>query len=93
MMACASSEGEDQASSKTASAEAAVKLGGAKVAAVKAAEDREVEAKAVEVKVGAAAGSSPAMFCASTSEHSGWRLQKTMIVFPRPGRDYFGICR
>ena len=33
MMACASSEGEDQASSKTASAKAAVKLGRAKAAA------------------------------------------------------------
>ena len=92
MMACASSEGEDQASSKTASAKAVVKLGRAKAAAVKAHEVGDA-AKAVEVKVGAAAGSSPAMFCASTSEHSGWRLQKTMIVFPRPGRDYFGICR
>ena len=69
MMACASSEGEDQASSKTASAKAAVKLGRAKAAA--------------------AAGSSPAMFCASTSEHSGWRLQKTMIVFPRSGEGLF----
>ena len=65
MMACASSEGEDEASSKTASAEAAVKLGGAKVAAVMVHEVGDA-AKAVEVKAGAAAGSSPAMFCTSS---------------------------